>query len=522
MNKPDSWKGWTKKRKYIVLALLGISVPVLCVLAIYIRGVVFYQNHFVRGTVINQADVSGMTVAELRERIQGYALRVEERCGDGTTLEEEIQGTEIGLSYLSTEPFEEILRSQNRYLWFLKQDRAMEAEKLIAYEEDVLEAKLDSLKGFGKDFAIKPENAYIACNAEGDGFEIVEETQGNLLNRAKTLDVIRAAVEELEERVSLEEAGCYETAEITRENERLQSAFEKLNGLSNIRIVYKLGQDEEVLDGRTVMDWVEVDGLRVTLDEDKMSDYVASLRKKYDTIFKKRTFQTSYGVEITISKGDYGWWMDTEQEVRELAEMIGRGESGERVPVYHQTAAVYGMPDYGDTYVEINLTAQHLFLYIDGVMVLESDFVSGNASRGYDTPEGIYGITYKQKDATLVGETYRTPVNFWMPFNNNVGMHDAAWRDSFGGDIYKLNGSHGCINLPYSAAKEIYGYVEKGTPVICYHLPGTEPVVEGMPQEGGMPGEVPPEGTPGEGAAPEGIPGEGAAPDVAAPEGMPE
>ena len=37
------------------------------------------------------------------------------------------------------------------------------------------------------------------------------------------------------------------------------------------------------------------------------------------------------------------------------------------------------------------------------------------------------------------------------------------------------NGSHGCINLPYDVAQEIYGYVEKNTPVICYHLPGTEP-----------------------------------------------
>ncbi|MDE7017430.1 MAG: L,D-transpeptidase/peptidoglycan binding protein [Lachnospiraceae bacterium] len=519
MNKLGSWKEWTKKRKYIVF--LGIGVPILCVAAIYFKGLSFYKNHFVNGTTINQVDVSGLTVEELKGRIQEYILRVEERCADGTMLEEEILGTEIGLSYLSTEPFEEILRNQNHYLWFLKQDRVLEAEKLITYEEEALEAKLDSLKGFGKDFAVKPENAYIASVEEGNGFVIVEETQGNLLNRAKTLDVIRAAVEELEERVNLVEEGCYETAEITSENERLQAAFEKLDRMTNIQITYRFGEEEEILDGREVAGWVKVDGLRVVLDEDKISGYVASLRKKYDTIFKKRTFQTSYGAEITISKGDYGWWMDTGQEVKELSEMIERGESDERIPVYHQTAAVYGMPDYGDTYVEINLTAQHLFLYIDGEMLLETDFVSGNASRGYDTPDGIYGITYKQRDATLVGETYRTPVNFWMPFNNNVGMHDAAWRDSFGGDIYKTGGSHGCINLPYSAAKEIYGYIEKGTPVICYHLPGTEPVVEEIPQEGAMPGEVPPEGMPVGGAVPGGVLPEGVSPESAVPvEGM--
>jgi hypothetical protein len=61
-----------------------------------------------------------------------------------------------------------------------------------------------------------------------------------------------------------------------------------------------------------------------------------------------------------------------------------------------------------------------------------------------------------------------------MPFNNNIGLHDAVWRDTFGSDLYLTSGSHGCINLPYLIAKKIYGYIQKGTPVLCYHLAGTE------------------------------------------------
>ena len=86
-----------------------------------------------------------------------------------------------------------------------------------------------------------------------------------------------------------------------------------------------------------------------------------------------------------------------------------------------------------------------------------------------------------------------------MPFNNNVGMHDASWRSEFGRNIYRTNGSHGCINLPYSVAQEIYDYVEKDTPVICYHLPGTEPEPlpeippESEPESGMEPGAEPPE-----------------------------
>ena len=80
--------------------------------------------------------------------------------------------------------------------------------------------------------------------------------------------------------------------------------------------------------------------------------------------------------------------------------------------------------------------------------------------------------TYTQKDATLNGENYSTPVKYWMPFNGNIGMHDASWRSSFGGTIYKYNGSHGCVNLPPAVAKKVFQYVKAGTPVICYKSEG--------------------------------------------------
>ena len=124
--------------------------------------------------------------------------------------------------------------------------------------------------------------------------------------------------------------------------------------------------------------------------------------------------------------------------------------------------------------MEVNLTAQHLFFYKNGELVVESDFVSGNESRGWATPAGAYPLTYKQRNAVLKGENYRTPVSYWMPFNGGIGLHDANWRGSFGGSIYKTSGSHGCVNLPPSVAKTIYEGISAGDPVLCYHLGGTE------------------------------------------------
>lgn len=465
---------WNKKKTFILSAVL--FVPVLCVLAVYLYGLNRYQTCFVNGTVIDQIDVSGMTIPQLTQRIEGYVLAVEQRKADGTILVEEISGSEIGLSYVSLEPFERILADQNNLLWFIRQENEQNTGTMVTYDETALETKISNLSGFRKDFVMEPENAYISDYIPAVGFEIVKETLGNRLNKKKAITAIREAVEGLRERVSLSDAECYETAKITSDNEDLKAAFEKLQKYADLTITYTFGDKQEVLDGDTIVTWLETDKTQVTVDETKVAEYVEYLRKNYNTIFKNRTFQTSYDIDVTIDKGDYGWWLNTQQETAELVEMIQNGESGERTPAYYQTAAVHGIPDYGDTYVEINLTAQHLLLYVEGELILESDFVSGNAARGFDTPAGIYGITYKERNATLAGQGYRTPVSYWMPFNNNIGMHDAGWRKSFGGNIYKTNGSHGCINLPYSVAEEIYGYIEKGTPVICYYLPGTEPV----------------------------------------------
>jgi lipoprotein-anchoring transpeptidase ErfK/SrfK len=59
-------------------------------------------------------------------------------------------------------------------------------------------------------------------------------------------------------------------------------------------------------------------------------------------------------------------------------------------------------------------------------------------------------------------------VTYWMPFYGNIGVHDASWRHSFGGEIYKRVGSHGCVNAPLYLAKIIFEQISEGTPFISY------------------------------------------------------
>ncbi len=210
------------------------------------------------------------------------------------------------------------------------------------------------------------------------------------------------------------------------------------------------------------------------ISDEAVTDYVQTLATKYNTAYRAKSLKTSYGPTVVINRGHYGWKIDQAAEKKKLMEILKAGESVTREPEYSQKAASHGANDYGDTYVEMNLTAQHLFFYKDGKLLVESDFVSGNVSKGWTTPPGAFPITYKERNATLDGEGYSTPVSYWMPFNGGIGMHDASWRSSFGGTIYKTNGSHGCINLPPAVAKTIYENISQGDPVLCYELAGTE------------------------------------------------
>ena len=141
----------------------------------------------------------------------------------------------------------------------------------------------------------------------------------------------------------------------------------------------------------------------------------------------------------------------------------------ERAPVYSTEGASRTGQDYGNTYVEVDLTNQKVYLVEGGNVTLETDCVTGSVARGTTTPPGIWGITYKARDAVLRGPGYASPVSYWMPFNKGIGLHDATWRGSFGGTIYRYSGSHGCVNLPKKAAQTIFSVAYKNMPVICHY-----------------------------------------------------
>ena len=120
----------------------------------------------------------------------------------------------------------------------------------------------------------------------------------------------------------------------------------------------------------------------------------------------------------------------------------------------------------GSTYVDINIGTQTLTYFVNGVVALSTPCVTGGPRNG--TPRGVFTINSKVPGKYLTGPTWHVWVNRWMRFSGNCGIHDASWRKSFGGNIYKSNGSHGCVNIPFSAADQLYNTAPVGTVVYVH------------------------------------------------------
>lgn len=242
-----------------------------------------------------------------------------------------------------------------------------------------------------------------------------------------------------------------------------------LSEMEQRKIIYAFGERQEVLDYTIFKDWLmESEDEIWQINEVKVREYVEKLCATYSTRDTYRNFWGSDGELHRVSPGDYGWEIDKEAEVAFLmGHLLEAGETVREV-VYLQTAASREKQEWGNTYIEINMSKQHLWAYKDGELLIDTPVVTGNASRGWDTPEGIYSVYGKARNRYLRGATYRTFVNYWMPINGNIGIHDATWRSEFGGAIYETNGSHGCINVPKKIMDTIYPNFDVGTPVILY------------------------------------------------------
>lgn len=432
-----------------------------------------YQTHFFEGVTINGIDVSDLTVSDAERLIgqQAEDYRITVITKENT--KEVIEGADIGYQFVSQGEVQSFLEEQNFLMWlpaYIGDGTSYTMEASVTYEEDLLAEAAANLSCMQEDQMTAPADAYVALQSDGT-YGVVPEVEGSQLNAEKVNQLLKEAVDGGAEAVNLAEADCYEKPAVYQDDASLKAEAAIMNRYSSMVITCQMGGGvTEILDWSSVGEWFSLDENRApVIDREAVAAWVNALADTYDTIGTWPEFVTSNGETVWPQARTYGWQMDRESETEALYQILLAGDSTEHSPVWYESARTRGQNDIGDTYIEIDYTNQRMWYYKDGVLLVETPVVTGNVSAGNASPEGIFCILYKEEDATLVGEDYKTPVEYWMPFYGGVGIHDAdSWRSAYGGDIYQWGGSHGCINTPTAQAKIIFENVEAGTPVVCY------------------------------------------------------
>lgn len=465
----------SKAAKKRIAITCGSIVGIVAVA--YFGGVIFFQSHFYPGTTINGNSFSLRSVHDaedyMAEQVAGYTLTLNEK--DGGT--ETISGKDIDISYQESGALEKVKEEQNPFLWptalWTKSDVTTEVG--IEYNEEKLAGFVSMLKCVTSAGQTASENAHPVY--DGNQFVIQEEVVGNQVNQETLLQKVKESVSGFNQEMNLETEGCYITPAYTKDSPEVQAAVDTMNKYLQSKITYDLSPKTEVVDKTLISQWLTVDeNMQVTFNTDQVNAYIAQLATKYNTVGTTRTFVTGRGDTVQVSGGDFGWYLNQEDEYAALVANIQSGEEVSREPKWSRRGADHGDDnDYGDTYAEVDLTTQKFWFFQNGEVIMNCDIVSGTPNGEDDTPQGSYDLTYKTKNAVLRGEllangeySYESPVAFWMPFNGDIGFHDASWQTRFGGDWYLNHGSHGCINMKYDDAAKLYDLINETTPIICH------------------------------------------------------
>ncbi|MGX7130862.1 L,D-transpeptidase family protein [Enterococcus songbeiensis] len=455
--------------KTIIFVILGLIVAISA--GYFIRGN-HYAERFLPNTTINDVDISNLTVTAANKKLKGNADEQEFSITDDGQVWKSLKKTQLGLKTDYTSELNKVLSSQNQWTWGVAYVFAAEKDSLdgVAVDEDKLNQEISTLET--ELTALNKERTATQdakLDKEATGFKITAEVQGDSLDTKKIVTDLKKAVSSSED--SLELADYVEKPAVTSTDESLTKQLDALNKIATINATYSINGETFQIPTETIMDWLTYKDEKAAVDKEKIRSYVADLGEQYNTSTNDSTFNSTKRGEVSVPAGTWSWTIQTDAETDALAEAMLAGEDFTRSPIV-QGSTTADQALIGDTYIEVDLENQHMWYYKDGAVALETDVITGKPKT--PTPAGVFYVWNKERNATLKGQNddgsdYASPVDYWLPIDwTGVGIHDSDWQTSYGGDLWKTRGSHGCVNTPPSVMKELYGLVSEGTPVIVF------------------------------------------------------
>ena len=484
-----------QRRKQLIISLVAVLVIIGAVGA---GGVLWFRNGkksydgiFLDNTYINGVKVGKMNVTEAVQVVRQYS-----DMPDVITLTRP-DGVDVTVPLTDLDSKDNILQNVDTFFNEQNHNDWLKARTSDTNYSFKLEFSFDRQKLYKEvnrkvvegQKSVKPQNARIEKTS--DGFRIVPEVVGTAIDKKKVqtlYDFIDGFLDRGSYSIDLKNCNCYKLPKVTSED--LREELGMLNNLYDVQFTIDYGIAQETLEGKTVLNWITFDDASpldgFSVDEDSVYNYVKEVAERHDTFGKERQFHSTTRGDMVIGQGNgcYGWLTDYDKTTALLIDLIKDCTSATFQPYWYTTEGGFNYScnpdwltadtDFSNTYCEVDLSQQHFRYYLNGELKYQCDIVSGLPTATRNTQGGVYKLWYKEANKTLVGsnadgESWVTPVDYWNDISTcGVGLHDATWHDSFGGNRYTWAGSHGCVNMPWDAAKYVYENIDLNTPVFMY------------------------------------------------------
>lgn len=466
------------------IALVSAGAVAAIAAATYLGGVAYFSSTYLPGTSVNGVDVSLKTPSDVaaaeQEALAQYSLHV---TGDGVDLT--IAAADVDLTCDATSSAQEALSSVSPWAWPLEiaRTRELTVEGELSFDADKL---LELLTPFVDASAQQVADGGISGISfdEAQGVFVLDE---QYVPYHLDLDVVTSKVAEaFEERAESLELG----EDCLAEGSALQEAVDQANSYVSAATTLTLGgQHAFDVTADRIAGWVVFnDDLTASLDGDAILSWCkGELSDLLDSYGSERAYTRPDGVTCTVNDGSrrfgtstYGWITDGTALSDLLVAAIQAGQpSTVDIPVKQSAVTVNpGGQDWGDRYIDVDLTRQHAIFFDGGTVIWEADITSGQPNLNRETPTGVWKVTSRLSgDINLKGPIdpdtgepeWDSHVQFWVGVvGSEVGFHNAPWQSVFGGQIYTWNGSHGCIRLDYDDAEALYELVTVGDVVVIH------------------------------------------------------
>lgn len=432
-----------------------------------------YKTHFLSDTEIGGIQVGGQTAFQAAKTLQTHLTNQRYTVNEDHQQLASFTSKQAGLKAYSSSQLQVLLKKQNAFSWPAHVTNASANEQKLS-RQAINDTDLTALANqivtkANQTPRTKTQNARLVY--ADHVFKIKAPVYGTQVTTASVKSALAEAIENNRATINLKTA--YVKPTVRSNSPALKTAQTKAKKLADNKVTYQLANHKVTIPRETIASWLTTKNGTISTNQAKMLKWLTKLSYRYGSVHQTRHFKTHSGSTVSVPAGLYGWSIKVASETPALSKVILDGKSTTRTPIIQGTGYHKNGTDIGNTYVEVSKSAQHMWIYKHGKVVISTPVVTGKPVKG-TTPSGVYVVWNKQHNATLRGKNddgsnYASKVSYWMPVDDTgVGIHDSPWQPRYGGNWYLTHGSHGCVNTPPSVMKQVFATVSINTPVVIY------------------------------------------------------